>query len=93
MNGLFLDHCGAIAYLIRASAAWVNPQERAAGIYSITGEPFVWLVAIVPVVLFFFVVNCVWGAVTIRRHWQGAGLWLLATLAWLGAVVIDFAHH
>jgi hypothetical protein len=33
---------GAIAYLAAASPSWAIPDERASGIHSITGEPFVW---------------------------------------------------
>ena len=88
-----LNVIGAIAYLARASSAWAIPQEREAGIHSITGEPFVWFLAIFPIVVFFFVLNTVWGAVTVRRQWQAVTFWLLAALVWLGAVAIDFAHH
>jgi hypothetical protein len=90
---LLLNVIGAIAYLIRASNAWAIPQEREAGIHSITGEPFVWFVGILPIVAFFFVLNVVWGAVIVRRQWQAVGLWLLTALVWLAAVAIDFAHH
>ena len=90
---LLLNVIGTFAYLIRASSAWVIPQERAAGIHSITGEPFVWFLAILPIVAFFLVLNVVWGAVIVRRQWQAASFWLLTTLVWMGAVAIDFAHH
>jgi hypothetical protein len=85
---------GAAVYVIRASmGGWADPRERAAGIYSVTGEPFVWFVAIFPVVLFFFGLNLTWGVVIVRRHWRGISFWLLAALVWLGAIAIDFAHH
>jgi hypothetical protein len=90
---LLLNVIGAFAYLIRASSAWAIPQERETGIHSITGEPFVWFLAIVPIVAFFFLLNVVWGAVIVRRQWQAVGFWLLTALVWLGAVAIDFAHH
>ncbi len=90
---LLLNVIGAFAYLIRASSAWAIPQEWAAGIHSITGEPFVWFLAVLPIVTFFFVLNVVWGAVIVRRQWQAASFWLLTALIWLGALAIDFAHH
>jgi hypothetical protein len=90
---LLLNVIGAFAYLIRASSAWAIPQERAAGIHSITGEPFVWFLAVLPIVAFFFVLNVVWGAVIVRRQWQTVSFWLLTALIWLGALAIDFAHH
>lgn len=37
-------------------------------------KPFVWFVAIFPVVLFFFGLNLTWGVVIIRRHWPGVKL-------------------
>jgi hypothetical protein len=88
-----LNVIGAIAYLARASSAWAIPQEPEAGIHSITGEPFVWFLAIFPIVVFFFVLNLVWEAVIVRRQWQAVGLWLRAALVWLGAVAIDFADR
>ena len=90
---LLLNVIGAFAYLIRASSAWAIPQERETGIHSITGEPFVWFLAIVPIVAFFFLLNVVWGAVIVRRQWQAVGFWLLTALVWLGVAAIDFAHH
>ena len=90
---LLLNVIGAFAYLIRASSAWAIPQERDTGIHSITGEPFVWFLAIVPIVAFFFLLNVVWGAVIVRRQWQAVGFWLLTALVWLGVAAIDFAHH
>lgn len=60
---LLLNVIGALAYLIRASSPRMLPQEREAGIHSITGEPFVWLLAILPIVAFFLLLNVIWGAV------------------------------
>jgi hypothetical protein len=89
-----LNAVGAILYVARASNAWAIPQERAAGIYSVTGEPFVWFVEIAPIVGVFFVVNLAWGALILaRRHWASGRLWLMAAMIWLVAVWIDFAHH
>lgn len=86
---------GAILYVIAASrGGWANPEERAAGIYTTTGEPFVWALNILPIVAIFLVINLVWGArILTRPQWQGGRLWLLTAAVWLGAVVIDFAHH
>ena len=89
-----LNAIGAIIYVARASNAWAIPQERAAGVYSVTGEPFVWFFEIWPVVGVFLIVNLAWGAlILVRRHWASAILWLMAAMIWLVAVWIDFAHH
>jgi len=70
------------------------PEERAAGIHTTTGEPFVWFLSILPIVAIFFVINLAWGAsIVTRRDWQRGRLWLLTAAVWLGAVMIDFAHH
>ena len=91
---LLLNAIGAVVYLFRASPSWAIPEERAAGIHATTGEPFVWFAGVLPIVAIFFVINLVWGAAILtRRHWQGGRLWLLTAAVWLGAVVIDFAHH
>ena len=89
-----LNIIGGIIYLAGASNAWAIPQEREAGVHSITGEPFVRVAFIFPVVAIFFVVNVVWGGVILsRRQWQDGRLWLLTALVWLVSRVIDFAHH
>jgi hypothetical protein len=89
-----LNAIGATIYLARASNAWAIPQERAAGIYSVTGEPFVWFLGIWPIVGVFLVMNLACGALILaRRHWFSGRLWLMAAMIWLVAVWIDFAHH
>ena len=80
---LLLNVIGAFAYLIRASTAWAIPQEREAGIHSITGEPFVWFLAILPIVAFFFVLNVVWGSSHCSSTMAGCGL-LAVRQRWFG---------
>ena len=94
--GLFLlNAVGAAIYVYRASPSWAIPEERAAGIYSVTGEPFVWFAGIAPVLAVFIIVNLAWGSAVIRRRqWRSGRSWLLkAALVWLVAIGIDFAHH
>jgi hypothetical protein len=89
---LVMNVIGAIAYVTAASNGWRIPQER--GVVPITGEPFVWFVSIFPIVAIFSVLDFAWGtAILARRQWRGGSLWLLAALVWIGAVLIDFAHH
>jgi hypothetical protein len=40
---------GTLLYLWVASLAWVVPEERAAGISSMTAEPFIWSLGALPV--------------------------------------------
>jgi hypothetical protein len=90
---LVVNIVGICAYLWRVSFAWVNPQERAMGI-PITGEPFVWAAALLPIVEIFFPLNMGWGAlIIVRRQWESGRYWLLVAMLWLIAVAIDFAHH
>ena len=85
---------GAILYVFVASrGGWAIPAERAAGIYTTTGEPFIWLSNILPIVAIFLVINVAWAIILARRQWNGGRFWLLAAAVWLAAVVIDFAHH
>jgi hypothetical protein len=85
---------GAILYVFAASrGGWAIPAERAAGIYTTTGEPFVWFLNILPIVAIFIVLNLVWTIILVRRHWSGGRFWLLAAVAWIVAIVIDFGHH
>ncbi len=89
---LSLNVIGAIAYVAAASHGWRIPEEQ--GVVPVTGEPFVWFAGIFPIVAIFSLMNLAWGAVILaRRQWQGGRLWLIAALVWLGAVLIDFAHH
>jgi hypothetical protein len=85
---------GAIGYLAAASPSWAIPEERAAGIRSITGEPFVWALSVWPILTLFLLVNLTWATVIIaKRQWQDARFWLIAPLIWLVSISIDFIHH
>ncbi len=91
---LVINVVGAILYIFVASNGWANPEERAAGITTVTGEPFVWFGSILPIVTVFLLINLAWGvAIILHRNWQGARLWLLTAGLWLGAVAIDFSNH
>jgi uncharacterized membrane protein YoaK (UPF0700 family) len=91
---LLLNAVGAVVYVYRASPSWANPVERQAGIYTLTGEPFVWFAGILPVLILFFVVNLAWMALIITRpQWRSKRTLLLTAVCWLAAVWIDFAHH
>lgn len=83
---------GVVIYLFRVRYSWAIPEEK--GAIPITGEPFVWAAAILPIIVVFPFLNVVWGLVIlIKRQWQRGRLWLLTTLIWMLAVVVDFAHH
>lgn len=85
---------GAVIYVVAASYGWVIPQERAAGLHSVTGEPFIWALYVSPIYLVFFVLNVTWGAfILARKQWRTGVLWLSTIPIWLVAVAIDFAHH
>lgn len=91
---LALNAIGAVVYLVRASNAWAIPQERELGIHSVTGEPYIWALAVFPVCAVFLVLNLTWGAFILpRKRWQSGVFWLLTIPIWLAALVIDFAHH
>jgi hypothetical protein len=91
---LALNVMGAALYLWWASHAWVNPIERAKGLHSITGEPYVWAIGVFPIWAVFLLLNAIWGVLILRwRQWGRGRLWLLVVPIWHIAVVIDFAHH
>lgn len=91
---LVANAVGGILYVFAASrGGWVIPAERAAGISTVTGEPFVWGLHVFPIVAVFFVINVAWAIILARKHWSGGRFWLLAAVVWLVAIVIDFAHH
>jgi hypothetical protein len=91
---LLANVAGAILYVFAAlRGGWAIPQERAAGIITTTGEPFIWFSSIAPVVAVFMVINVAWTIILSRRHWSGGRYWLLAAGVWVVAIAIDFAHH
>jgi len=91
---LLANVAGAILYVFEASrGGWAIPQERATGIITTTGEPFIWFSSIAPVVAVFMVINVAWMIILSRRHWSGVRFWLLAAGVWVAAIAIDFAHH
>jgi hypothetical protein len=80
---LLLNAVGAVAYVYRASPSWAIPEERQAGIYTTTGEPFVWFAGILPVLTLFFIVNFAWAALIItptmeKQSYVAAGSSMLA---------------
>jgi len=89
---LAVNILGAIVYVWMASRGWVTSQQIA--LHSVTGEPFIWGLSVLPIVAVFLPTNIIWGGIIlIRRQWQKGKMWLLAALIWLVAIVVDFAHH
>jgi hypothetical protein len=89
---LVLNFIGAVIYVFSASNGWRIPQER--GVVPVSGEPFVWFIAVAPVCAVFIVLNLTWGAfILARKRWR-SGIFCLSIIPiWLIAVAIDFAHH
>jgi hypothetical protein len=56
---LILNLVGALLYIWRSSFSWAIPQEK--GLNSTTGEPFIWAIAILPVLAVALLVNVPWG--------------------------------
>jgi hypothetical protein len=87
-----LNVVGACLYVVAASGSWAIPGEH--GQVPITGEPFVWFLAVIDIAVPFFLLDMIWGALILRyRRWQSGKLWLWTALTWLIAILIDFAHH
>ena len=78
-------------YLRLASRGWRIPQEH--GAVPVSGEPFVWALAL-PVLGVFLLADLVWGGLLLRRTQRKRGLsrFIVGGL-WLIAIVVDFAHH
>jgi hypothetical protein len=91
---LVLNVVGPLVYLWLGSLTWVIPEEREAGINTVTGEPFVWAVSALPILVFFLLLNVTWGVlILIWRQWSSGLLWLLAALIWFVTMVIDHQHR
>ncbi len=88
---LLANVVGAVLYLVGTSHGWVDQAER--GMIPVTGEPFVWATAAIPILALFTVVNLIWGILLLRRGRSGGPVWLAAAGLWLVVIVIDSAHH
>jgi hypothetical protein len=82
---------GITTYLVLASRAWRIPQEH--GMVPVTGEPFVWVLAL-PVLGLFFIADVIWGIMLLRnKEWKGKFWCVLNAVAWLVVLGVDFSHH
>jgi hypothetical protein len=82
---------GIVLYLVLASRGWRIPREH--GMIPVTGEPFVWALAL-PMLGAFLLANIVWGGLLLRYRKSKRGLcWLLTVGVWLLTICVDFAHH
>jgi hypothetical protein len=82
---------GIAIYLALASRGWRIPQEH--GLIPVTGEPFVWVLAL-PLLGVFLLTNTVWAVMLIRRkEREGMQWWLAAAAVWVLAIGIDFSRH
>jgi hypothetical protein len=91
---LIVNVIGTMVYEYAVSPSWAIPEERAAGIYSVTGEGVVWVSRALPILIGFGLLNLPWGAcICIGKKWQSGYLWLATAVIWLIALWVDFAHH
>lgn len=82
---------GIVLYLWLASRGWRIPEEH--GMIPVTGEPFVWALAL-PVLGRFLLADAAWGVFVFRGRAPKRRLaWLVTVVVWLFAIVIDFSHH
>jgi len=78
----------ALIYVRQASFGWAFPDEP------VTAEPFIWAMAILPVITIALLINVAWGVIILwRRRWSSGRLWLFVVMIWLIAIGVDFAHH
>jgi hypothetical protein len=88
---LLSNAVGILLYLRLASRGWRIPREH--GAIPVTGEPFVWALAL-PVFGGFLLADIVWGGLLLRHRQSKRGLWWLITGGlWGIALWVDFAHH
>jgi len=91
---LVANALGVLIYLWRAHYGWAIPEERAAGIDAVTGEPFIWALGVFPVWIVFLVANVAWAvAILLRMPPKRLLPFALISVLWVVAVIVDFAHH
>jgi uncharacterized membrane protein (DUF4010 family) len=82
---------GVVLYIVLASRGWRIPREHE--MVPVTGEPFVWVLAL-PVLGIFLLADVVWGGLLLRDRESKRRLWWLVTAAvWLLAIGLDFSRH
>ena len=94
MNAILLsvNVVGALLYIWLTSYSWAIPQEK--GLNSTTSEPFLWAMAVLPILAVALLINVPWGVVILRRRqWSSGRLWLIVAVIWVIAIAIDFTHH
>jgi hypothetical protein len=89
---LVANAVGAVIYVLAARNSWAIPQES--GLHATTGEPFVWALYVLPIWIFFSLVDLIWvSTIAVHRSWKDGRIWAAAIFIWIIAVVIDFSHH
>jgi hypothetical protein len=88
-----LSECGGCHHLCNCGFAQLgNPARARTALHD--GEPFVWVLFVLPIFAIFALVNLFWGAhICSKRRWRNGYLWLMAAAVWLIAACVDFAHH
>jgi hypothetical protein len=86
---LLSNSVGILLYLWLASRGWRMPEEH--GAIPVTGEPFVWALAL-PVLGAFLLADTVWAGLLLRQPKRGLW-WVISGGLWAIALWVDFAHH
>ena len=84
---------GVLAYLFFASWSWAIPGEE--GLNSMSGEPFIWALGALPILMIFFLLDVAWGLLFIFRKRAAGNLYayVIVGLMWLAAITLDFSRH
>ena len=85
---------GVVLYLRVASMTWAIPAERAAGIASVTSEPFIWALGVLPIWGVFLVADVAWAVLRRRRSLRSNLVLALTILViWVAAFAVDYSRH
>jgi hypothetical protein len=85
---------GVLLYLRAASVTWAIPAERAAGITSVTSEPFIWALGVLPIWGVFVVADVAWVVFRRRRSVRSNLVVTLGVVGiWLAAFAVDYSRH
>jgi hypothetical protein len=94
---LVLNGIGVITYLVFASRCWIEPEladfPGASG-----GAPIVWGLTALPILLFFALLDFIWGSalavIYVRRRIAPLHPALLfVPIIWGAAIYLDFSRH
>jgi len=94
---IVINFAGVAGYLLFSVQFW-PPAELADIPGAGAGDPIIWGLVAIPLVLVFFLVDfglVIWNGISRlwRGYWVLTPIFILVPFAWMAAIQIEFSHH